>query len=151
MKKLLTLTLALFYIFTSLVACNNTNTEKPNVTAYLESCTDTIVAIKVTATTNETAALNLLKILQENGELTFESFDGGYGAYVTSINGKSEVVNGTEGYSWMLYTSDEKFSSTEFGSITYNGVTYGQAAVGASSLKVKAGEYYIWAYERWSY
>ena len=151
MQKLLTLTIALLCIFTNLAACNNTNTEKPNVTAYLESCTDTMIVIKATAVTTGSTALNLLEKVQENGELVFESFDGGYGAYVTSINGKSEVVNGTEGYSWMLYTSDEEFSSTEFGSITYNGVTYGQAALGASSLKVKAGEYYIWAYERWSF
>lgn len=151
MQKLLTLALTLLCIFTNLIACNNNYIDKPEVTVYLESCTDTMVVIKATAVTTGSTALNLLEKVQENGELVFEAIDGGYGAYVTSINGKSEVVNGNEGFSWMLYTSDEKLSSTEFGSVVYNGVTYGQAAVGASSLTAKAGEYYIWVYEGWSF
>ena len=151
MKKLLTLALTLLCIFTNLIACNNNDINKPEVTVYLESCTDTMVVIKATAVTTGSTALNLLEKVQENGELVFEAIDGGYGAYVTSINGKSEVVNGNEGFSWMLYTSDEELSSTEFGSVVYNGVTYGQAAVGESSLTAKAGEYYIWVYEGWSF
>ena len=153
MKKLLTLALTIICIFTSLIASNNTNSgnNDTQTTISLETCTETLVVIKVITANNNTTAIELLTQLQNNGELTFTSFDGGYGAYVTSINGKSEVVNGNEGFSWMLYTSDEELSSTEFGSVVYNGVTYGQAAVGESSLTAKAGEYYIWVYEGWSF
>ena len=152
MKKLLTLALTIICIFTNLVACNNSNpSNNSDTTVVLETCTETLVVIKVITANKNTTAIELLTQLQNDGELTFTSFDGGYGAYVTSINGKSEVVNGTTGYSWMLYTSDEEFSSTEFGSLTYYGSVFGQAALGASYLKVKADKYYIWAYESWSY
>ncbi len=155
MKKLLSLTLTLVcilttLILTTLIGCNNAS-QQPTINAEIELCTEDLLVIKVTETTQNANALDLLAKLQSEDKVIFESFDGGYGAYVTSINGKGEIVNGNEGYSWMLYTSDEELSSTEFGSLNYNGETYGQAAVGASSLKVKAGEYYIWAYERWSY
>ena len=153
MKKLLTLALTIICIFTTLVACNNSNPSNNNTdtTIVLESCTETLVVIKVTSANGNTKAIELLAQLQNDGVLTYTSFDGGYGEYVTSINGKSEVVNGSQGYSWMLYTSDEELSSTEFGSLTYYGTVFGQAALGASLLKVKADQYYIWAYEGWSY
>ena len=151
MKKLLSLTLTLICILTALTACNNASTQQPTINAEIELCTDELLVIKVTETTPNANAMDLLAKLQNEGKVNFESFDGGYGAYVTSINGVAEVANGNEGYSWMLYTSDEELSSTEFGSLTYQGTVFGQAAVGASSLKLKAGEYYVWAYEHWAF
>ena len=150
MKKILSLTLTLICILTALIACNNTS-KQPTINAEIENCTQKLVVIQVTETTENANALDLLAKLQNEGKISFESFDGGYGAYVTSINGLAEVANGNEGYSWMLYTSDEDLSSTEFGSLTYQGAVFGQAAVGASTLKLKAGEYYVWAYEHWSF
>ena len=150
MKKILSLTLTLICILTALIACNNTG-KQPTINAEIENCTQKLVVIKVTETTENANALDLLAKLQSEGKISFESFDGGYGAYVTSINGLAEVANGNEGYSWMLYTSDSELSSTEFGSLTYQGAVFGQAAVGASTLTLKAGEYYVWAYEHWSF
>ena len=117
----------------------------------LEYATETMIVMKVTEAEENATALSALNKLKEDGKLDFVALDGGYGAYVTSINGKEETAEGTSGYSWMLYTSDTEFSSTEFGTIEYNGEAYGQAALGASSLVVKTGHYYIWAYTYWSY
>lgn len=117
----------------------------------LEYATETMIVMKVTEAEENATALSALNKLKEDGKLDFVALDGGYGAYVTSINGKEETSEGTSGYSWMLYTSDTEFSSTEFGTIEYNGEAYGQAALGASSLVVKTGHYYIWAYTYWSY
>ena len=83
--------------------------------------------------------------MKKDGKVEFVAQQSAYGAYITSINGKAE----TNGYSWMLYTSDEEFSTTDYGTVEYNGKQYGQAALGADSLIVKEGEIYIWAYTAW--
>lgn len=117
----------------------------------LESVTETMVVMQVTEAEENTTALDVLTKLKEEGKIEFASVNGLYGAYVTSMNGKSETSEGSSGYSWMLYTSDTEFSSTEFGSVEYAGKTYGQSSLGASALVVKEGEYYIWSYTYWSY
>ena len=131
-----------------LVACQKKGETKAVV---LESVTKMMIVMKVVEAEEGATALSALTKLKADGEITFEAQESTYGAYITSINGKAEESSGNSGYSWMLYTSDEVNSSTEYGSLEYNGVTYGQAAVGASSLIVKEGAYYIWAYQSWSF
>ena len=80
--------------------------------------------------------------LQEKGELTFETVDGGYGEYIVSVNG---VANDNNSY-WMVYTSDESNASMEHPA-EYKGVQYGQAVLGISSLPVVEGETYILYYQ----
>lgn len=113
----------------------------------LESVTETMIVMKVDEAEENASALSALTKLKDEGLIDFTVQESTYGAYITAVNGKAE----TTGYSWMLYTSDEEFSTTEFGTVEYGGVAYGQASLGASSLIVKAGEYYIWYYTPWSF
>ena len=117
----------------------------------LEQVTQTMVVMKVTEAEENATALSSLTKLKNDGLIEFVAVESQYGAYVTSINGKEEVSSGSSGYSWMLYTSNTEFSSSEYGTVEYNGVQYGQASLGASSLVVKEGHLYIWAYTEWSY
>ena len=137
-----TLLLSLMLALCAFTGCKPSGTTEK---VTLESVTENMVVMKVIKTKGEASALSALTKLKEDNQIEFEHKDSGYGAYITSINGKSEV----NGYSWMLYTSDTEFSTTEFGSVTYDGKTYGQASLGASSLVVKEGELYIWAYTAW--
>ena len=143
-----TLILALVMSVCCLFACQKEGETKA---VTLEKVTETMVVMKVTQAEENATALSALTKLKEEGAIEFVSVDSQFGAYVTSINGKEETSSGNSGYSWMLYTSDPEFSSTEFGKIEYDGAEYGQAALGASSLIVKEGHYYIWAYTEWSY
>ena len=142
-------TFALLFVLFGLVSCKKPNGETKSL--VLETVTETLVVMKIVEAEEGATALSALTKLQEEGKIQFESKNGAFGAYITSVNGKAEQSSGSSGYSWMLYTSDDEHSSTEYGSIEYNGKTYGQAGMGASMLVVKEGEYYIWAYEAWSY
>ena len=145
---ILTFLLTLVVSVCCLVACQKNGETKAVV---MESVTETMVVMKIVEAEENATALSALTKLKADGEITFESKDSGYGAYITSINGKEEQASGNSGYSWMLYTSDTENSSTEYGSVEYNGATYGQASLGASSLVVKEDAYYIWVYESWSF
>ena len=145
MKCILTLLLATVLCLFWFTACKKEMGETKAL--VLECVTETMVVMKIVEAEENATALSALMKLKEQGEIEFTYTDSTYGAYVTSINGKAEIT----GYSWMLYTSDTERSSTEFGSIEYKAKTYGQASEGASSLVVKAEEYYIWSYEAWSY
>ena len=150
MKKLSTFLcslLMLVFALCGLVGCKDGETKQ----VVLEKVTETMVVMKVVEAEENATALSALNGLKEKGEIEFVALNSTYGAYITSINGKEETAETTSGYSWMLYTSDEEFSSTEFGSVEYDGKTYGQASLGASSLVVKEGEYYIWSYTYWSF
>ena len=149
MKCILTLLIATVLCLFGFTACKKEMGETKAL--VLECVTETMVVMKIVEAEENATALSALTKLKQDGEIAFVSVDGAYGAYITSINGKAEQSSGTSGYSWMLYTSDAENSSTEFGSVEYNGKTYGQASQGASSLVVKAEEYYIWSYEAWSY
>ena len=152
MKRKIT---AFFTLFLSAVlsilcfaSCGNDDKTKSVV---LEKVTETMIVMRVEEAEENASALSALTKLKEDGALTFETKDSGYGAYIVSINGKEEIASGNSGYSWMLYTSDAEHSSTEFGSVEYNGAVYGSSALGASSLIVKDGGIYIWVYESWSF
>lgn len=144
----LTLFLTLFMSVCCFASCQKDGETKA---VSLEYVSETMIVMKITEAEENATALSALSKLKEEGAIDFVSVDSGFGAYITSINGKEETSSGNSGYSWMLYTSDAELSSTEFGTVEYNGSSYGQAAFGASTLVVKAGEYYIWAYTQWSY
>ena len=152
MKRKLTtffsLFLALLCSAIALCSCGKTGETKA---VSLELVTETMIVMKVTEAEENATALSALTKLKEEGLLSFTVQESTYGAYITEINGKAEEAGATSGYSWMLYTSDAEFSSTEFGTVEYDGKTYGQASLGASGLVVKAGEYYIWSYDAWSF
>lgn len=138
--------LLMFSLFFSLPACSQSGETK----VFLMENSDTMVVMKIQSTDGNATAFDALKSLHGEGKITFTYTVGEYGAMIESIGDKQNVSSPTEGYSWMLYTSDTEQSSTEFGSITYQGQTLGQAAVGASFLKVKEGEYYVWSYDYWN-
>ena len=144
----LTLFLTLFMSVCCFASCQKDGETKA---VSLEYVSETMIVMKITEAEENATALSALSKLKEEGAIDFVSVDSGFGAYITSINGKEETSSGNSGYSWMLYTSDAELSSTEFGTVEYNGSSYGQAAFGASTLVVKAGQYYIWAYTQWSY
>ncbi len=145
---LISLFLAVFFCLCGFVGCGKAGKTK---SVLLESITETMVVMKVVEAEKNATALSALTKLKEDGLIDFEAKESTYGAYIVSVNGKSEYSSGNSGYSWMLYTSDTEYASTEFGSVEYGGKVYGQAALGTSSLVVKEGNYYIWAYQGWEY
>lgn len=105
---------------------------------------DTFIVVKADESVgeNETLANYMLK-LKERGDavVDFEIADG----MVKSING---IANAADWSScWMLYTSDTENANDAWGTAEYDSKLYGSAILGAESLKVKAGEIYIWVYQ----
>ncbi len=120
----------------ALLSCKGGETQ-----ATIVENTETLVAIRIEETDGEADLLAAMKLLKEQGALTFESSSG----MVTSINGKANAAD----YSgcWMLYTSDTEMSNAAWGTIEYDGKTLGSALLGADGLRVVKGEYYVWAYQ----
>lgn len=123
--------------------------------AKLESTTAEQIVLSIEKTDGKANAFDALKSLRNQDQISFDYTLSTYGAYITSINGKAETIvsstaNSSEGYSWMLYTSDME-NAYETASITVDGRTCGQSAMGASSLTVKEGEIYVWVYEYYNY
>ncbi len=108
----------------------------------LEFSSENMIVMTIVETKGEASALSALTKLKKHGKVDFDYNQTASGAFITSINGRAN----TNEYYWMLYTSDEEFSTTEYGTVDYNGQQYGQASYGADSLVVKEGEIYIWAY-----
>ena len=148
LSTIFTLFLTVIMSVCCLFACKEEADPKAQTKSVdLEKVSETLIVMKVNEAEEGATALSALTKLKEEGKIEFEVQESEYGAYIISINGKEQVT----GYSWMLYTSDEEFSTTDYGTVEYNGETYGQAALGASSLVVKSGEYYIWSYDAWTY
>ena len=121
---------------------------KGTVSASVVFAEEQMVVIKVDSVNGESTLMQVMEKLKNDGDIVYEESQG----MITSINGKAgETISATEGYSWFLYTSDEEFSLNEWGTVEYDGQIYGSAAMGASTLKVAAGEYYIWYLNKWSY
>jgi hypothetical protein len=120
-----------------------------------DSTTAEQIVVSIEATDGKATAFDALKSLRNQDLVSFDYTVSTYGSYITSINGKAEQVtistaNSSEGYSWMLYTSDSEYAY-ESSTITVEGKTCGQASMGASSVIVKQGEIYVWVYEHYSY
>ena len=133
MKKLLTLLLVVaLTVCTLLVGCNET----PLV--LKES--DTFVVITAKDSGENTTLIDYINSLDEYKDMFV--IEGGM---VTSIDGVANKADWSE--CWMIYTSDEEFSSVEWGTVEYDGKTYGSAVLGAESLIVKNDCLYIFVYQ----
>lgn len=150
--QLTTLFLAVVLTAICFTACGiYTNT----VVATLDYKTEDAIVMTVTTTDGKATAFDALKYLQDKGQITFTYEDSTYGAFITAINGKENVVtestqNSSKGASWMFYTSDKE-NAYEETTTEINGVTYYSCAFGASGLVVKEGETYVWVYETYEY
>ena len=123
--------------------------KESDVLAKVVFTSETCVAIQVLETDGEANLIDALQALENTGALSYESKDSQFGAYILSVNGKSEI----SGYSWMVYTSDrtEGVANTEVEPLVVDGINYYSMLVGVSSISVKAGEYYLLNFEGWSY
>ena len=147
----LSLTLAVivsFFVFTS---CTKSGATK----AKLESMSETQIVMSIEETDGKANAFAALKSLRDQDLLSFDYSTSQYGSYITSINGKAEVVtestpNSSKGYSWMLYTSDME-NAYESDTITIDDRVCGSSAMGASMLTVKEGKLYVWVYKEYNY
>ena len=106
---------------------------------------DTYIVLNVTEESlngqTDKVLIDYMDDLAKKGELVCTIADG----MVTSING---IANAADYSScWMLYTSDTENANSAWGTIEYNGTEYGSAISGAETLKIKAGQLYIWVYQ----
>ena len=113
---------------------------KGEVTCALAEKTETRVVITVSEGANGGTVLDCMKLLQEQGEISYQISGG----MVTEINGKANAADFSG--CWMLYTSDKEMSNAEWGTVEYNGETIASAILGAEALMVTKGEIYIWEY-----
>jgi hypothetical protein len=150
MANLVTLILTVALSVLSFAACNGGETK-----AKLVSADETQIVMTIEETDGNATAFDALKSLRDQDLISFDYTTSQYGTYITSINGKAEVLtestaNSSKGSSWMLYTSDME-NAYESDTITVDGTVCGSAAKGASSLQVKEGALYVWVYKAYSY
>lgn len=150
-------TLLLAVVFTAMcfTACGLQTTTPSVFSVKLSSISRTYVVITVEKADGKATVIDALTSLEEVGKLNFTSEDSGYGAFITSINGKENVVtestvNSSKGSSWMLYTSDKEIAYEETTTVVEK-VTYYSSSVGASSLVLKADQVYVFVYEEYDY
>lgn len=109
---------------------------------------DTCIVLKVTEESigdkTDMVLIDYMDELVKKGELSCTIENG----MVTSINGVQNAAD----YSscWMLYTSDEDNANAAWGTVEFEGKQYGSAISGAETLKIKAGQLYIWVYKSFS-
>lgn len=149
-SSLFTLLLAVIVLFFSFVACDK---ERGNVSANVVDATETLVVIKIDEVDGDVSVLDVLKVLEKENALTFDSKEGAFGAYIVSVNGKTEISGLTEGYSWLVYTSDrtDGVANTEGAPLIWNEQEYYLTVFGISSTQVRAGEYYLLSFDGWTY
>jgi hypothetical protein len=134
-RKIFSLFLVILSLFCFL-SCGG----KGEVTCALAEETETRVVITVSAGANGGTVLDCMKLLQEQGEISYQISGG----MVTEINGKANAADFSG--CWMLYTSDKEMSNAEWGTVEYNGEMIASAILGAEALMVTKGEIYIWEY-----
>lgn len=126
-----------------LLACGKDKEEvAQNVQATVVESTDTLLVIKVDKAEETTTLWDIMQWLREEEAVVFESENSTYGEFITSINGRE---NGDK--YWLSYTSDTEFSNEAWGTFEYQGERLGSCTLGASSMPVKEGCLYVWAYE----
>lgn len=107
---------------------------------------DTFIVLKITEDVMEGREdqylIDYMNDLAQEGKLSCTISDG----MITSINGIENPADFSS--CWMLYTSDKDFSNRTWGTVEYEGVEYGSAISGAEVLKIKAGEIYIWVFQK---
>lgn len=136
-KRLSVLLLALLLTLSALSGCQ----KEPLVIKDSETCIVIKVTGDVLADNPDMLLIDYMNKLSEEGELSCTISNG----MITSING----IENPADYSscWMLYTSDADNSNTAWGTVEYEGVEYGSAISGAETLKIKAGQLYIWVFQ----
>ncbi len=154
-RKILQLTTLLLAVVLTAICFTACGVYTSTVVATLDYKTDDAIVMTVTTTDGKATAFDALKYLQDKERLTFVYEDSTWGAFITAINGKENVViestaNSSKGASWMFYTSD-KDNAYEETTTEINGVTYYSCAFGASGLTVKEGETYVWVCETYEY
>ena len=110
--------------------------------ASVQSMTTEELVIYVDSAPDKIFFLEVMEKLEEEGAFAF-TMEGGM---LTSLNGKQNPADWSA--CWMLYTSDTELSDDAFGTYTYQEMEMGSAVVGAEKLPVKAGEYYVWYYQK---
>ena len=109
---------------------------------------DTCIVIKPTADSMDGATdmtlMDYMDKLAEEGTLTCTIANG----MITSINSIDNPADFSS--CWMLYTSDAENANTAWGTVEYDGNEYGSAISGAETLKIKAGQLYIWVFQSFS-
>ncbi len=105
---------------------------------------------------DDTTLYDYLCALKEDGEINFEAEQGDYGMYITSVEGIAQTNEGTNGYSWMIYTDLTEldgvtYSSADYGTWGYDGKTLNSASYGVSGLPAVEGYTYALVYSYWSY
>lgn len=109
---------------------------------------DTCIVLKVTEEAiggnADMVLIDYMDTLVKEGKLTCTIENG----MVTSINGIDNPADFSS--CWMLYTSDADNSNAAWGTVEFEGAQYGSAISGAETLKIKAGQLYIWVYKSFS-
>lgn len=109
---------------------------------------DTCIVLKVTEEAiggnADMVLIDYMDTLVKEGKLTCTIENG----MVTSINGIDNPADFSS--CWMLYTSDADNSNAAWGTVEFEGKQYGSAISGAETLKIKAGQLYIWVYKSFS-
>ena len=152
-KKLLALTLALVSVFAclALTACGN----EPLIKVVSDGeCVAFTAKSSVITFTDTTSVKDYMDALVEKGELKYEGYNGEYGFYITSVEGKKEET----GYFWSLYTDlvtiegdSAVYSSAEWGIYDLDGKTLNAASYGVSNLPCVEGYTYALVYSSYSY
>ena len=109
---------------------------------------DTCIVLKVTEEAiggnTDMVLIDYMDTLVKEGKLTCTIENG----MVTSINGIDNPADFSS--CWMLYTSDEENANAAWGTVDFEGKQYGSAISGAETLKIKAGQLYIWVFKSFS-
>lgn len=148
MKNKLLRLISVFLIFVTVLCLSACGFSSGSASATIISQSENTIVIEIDSTDGKATLTDVLKTLKSQGKLTYESTNSTYGEYIVSVNGKSEVANGTEGYSWMIYTSDTEISDVNN---SIENSQYFSAMLGMSSIIVKQGYRYVLNYTHWSF
>lgn len=132
----------LLFVFSGCFLLGGSKVEQTPFKASVQSMTEEEVVIYIDSAPEEIFLSEVMERLQADGKLTF-TLEGGM---LTSLNGKKNPADWSA--CWMLYISDTELSDDAFGTHTYQEMEMGSAVVGAESLPIKAGEYYVWYYQK---
>ena len=106
---------------------------------------DTCIVLKVTEEAiggkTDMLLIDYMDQLVKDGKMTCTIQNG----MITSINGIDNPADFSS--CWMLYTSDEENANAAWGTVDFEGKQYGSAFSGAETLKIKAGQLYIWVFK----
>lgn len=132
-----------------LFACGKADGTKKDIgklVCTLVSVEERAVVISVSETDGKCTVLDCMEKLSASADGFSYEISGGM---VVSVNGKQNST-ADKNY-WFLYTSDKDMANTAWGTYEYQNEVLGSTVVGAESLKVVAGEVYVWAYTHSNY